>query len=105
MLCGSLPFVSKPAPITRIRSNNDRELRFTGSRWQKLSDEAKDFIRKLIVTSKEQRMSAVEALNHSWLKSAKNRQKAELDLVLGNLQSFSVIFLVTNRLNVEFKRP
>ena len=46
--------------------------------FQAISDMAKDFIERLIVTDQEKRMSAEEALSHDWLKSPISASKSEV---------------------------
>uniref|UniRef100_A0A9J7XAG4 Checkpoint kinase 2 n=2 Tax=Cyprinus carpio TaxID=7962 RepID=A0A9J7XAG4_CYPCA len=41
--------------------------RFIPSQWKKVSNEAKDLIKKLLVVDPEKRLSVEEALAHSWL--------------------------------------
>ncbi|ORY87499.1 kinase-like domain-containing protein [Leucosporidium creatinivorum] len=41
--------------------------------WEGVSEEAKDFIRKLLVVDPDHRMTAAEALHHPWLLAAKSR--------------------------------
>ena len=43
---------------------------FDEPEFQDISDDAKDFISKLLQLSQDQRMSADEALNHQWLNSS-----------------------------------
>lgn len=41
---------------------------FDGPAWNNVSENAKDFIQKLLQMDPTKRMSAVQALNHPWLK-------------------------------------
>ena len=45
--------------------------------FEDISDEAKDFIAKLIVADQEQRLSADEALDHAWLQPAANDEEVQ----------------------------
>lgn len=40
-----------------------------GVQWEPVSDQAKDFVKKLLVLDEKERMSAVQALEHDWLSS------------------------------------
>jgi calcium-dependent protein kinase len=40
--------------------------------FKKISEEAKDFIRKMLTYDPSQRISAEEALNHTWIKKKVN---------------------------------
>lgn len=37
--------------------------------WERISDQGKDFVKKLLVLDEEERMTAVQALEHDWLTS------------------------------------
>jgi serine/threonine protein kinase len=39
----------------------------TGSRWKNVSEDAKNFIRRLLLTNPKERMSVTDALQHSWI--------------------------------------
>jgi calcium/calmodulin-dependent protein kinase I len=43
--------------------------------WDTISDSAKDFIRNLIQVDPDERMTANEALNHSWITGEEPKQK------------------------------
>ena len=45
------------------------EVKFEEKEWDGISEEAKDLIRKLLNKNNKERLSAVEALNHPWIKS------------------------------------
>ena len=55
--------------------------------WAEISDEAKDFIRKLLTVDPDARMSAKAGLDHPWLKSTDVRTKA-LDANLKQLKLY-----------------
>ena len=40
---------------------------FNNAVWNNVSDDAKDFVKKLLTMDPAHRMSAKEALNHKWL--------------------------------------
>merc|ERR1719491_2941430 len=60
------------------------------SRFRKLSDSAKDFLRALFTPDPTFRPSAQEALDHPWLHSHRHLEKASVDVsIMSNLRSFS----------------
>jgi len=66
MMCGFPPFYDEDDhalfdEILRAR------LEFPSPEWDAVSDEAKDFVRKLIEPNSEKRLSAAEALNDPWI--------------------------------------
>lgn len=66
MLSGKIPFVQCD------RRGNVREMgvhlgfNFEGEEWQKVSEDAKDLINKLLVRDKTKRLSAKDVLHHPW---------------------------------------
>lgn len=68
LMGGNLPFDGEHARevIDRIRKG---EVNFEGERWKSVSYTAKQFIKDLLVMDPKKRLSADEALNHSWLAS------------------------------------
>ncbi|KAJ9125391.1 hypothetical protein QFC22_000351 [Naganishia vaughanmartiniae] len=66
LLCGYTPFRSDdPNELTKetVRGRLD----FHDMYWSKVSDEAKDFIKALVVVDPEKRLDANEALHHPWI--------------------------------------
>ncbi|KAJ3359797.1 hypothetical protein GGF32_009032 [Allomyces javanicus] len=66
LLCGYIPFYAETQQgvfeeIIHARYEFDPEY------WSEVSDLAKDFIRKLLVVDPAQRMTAEQALHHSWI--------------------------------------
>ena len=59
---------------------------FDGEEWEDVSKEAKDLIKKLIITP-EKRLTAEEALEHKWFKMFKNNGEAQY-LRKKNLKAF-----------------
>lgn len=53
-----------------FQSTKKGKLCFEGAVWERISEEAKDFIQKLLVKSPDVRLTAVEALNHPYLLKA-----------------------------------
>ncbi|OWZ09699.1 CAMK protein kinase [Phytophthora megakarya] len=52
------------------------QISMTGSRWDAISNEAKDLISTLIHTSPEVRPTSAEALRHEWFKSQRTSRKS-----------------------------
>jgi len=69
LLCGYPPFYAKEQRelFTQIL-NADYE--FPEEDWDSVSEDAHDFIRRLLVVDPNQRMTATEALHHPWLQNA-----------------------------------
>jgi calcium/calmodulin-dependent protein kinase I len=69
VLSGNFPFYGKEE-----RDLFDKILRvdysFSGSEWDDVSEEAKDFISKLLVLDPKKRLTTEQCLNHPWLKKA-----------------------------------
>ena len=70
---------------------------FSGDNWQNVSDEAKDFVSKLITVDENKRLSASEALEHPWIRARADAAWSELRpdefretaQALSNLMKFS----------------
>ncbi|NBV72041.1 MAG: hypothetical protein EBR60_08405, partial [Burkholderiaceae bacterium] len=60
-------------------------------RWENISAEGKDFVRRLLVYNPTKRMTAEDALNHPWLHRAKtDTESAPLDPeIIVTLREFS----------------
>lgn len=67
LLSGSVAFEGKTREQT-IELINQENFKMEGARWDKVSVQAKDLVRKLIKFEPQKRLSAMEALNHIWLK-------------------------------------
>jgi len=52
------------------------EYSFDSPHWNHVSDIAKDFVKKLLNPNPSQRLSAIDALNHDWIKN--NNKKTAL---------------------------
>ena len=68
MLSGSLPFDDRESEEEIARKTVSEDPPYKGSIWKKISDEAKDFIKKLLVKNPEKRMNVKEALQHEWFR-------------------------------------
>jgi len=65
---GQQPFTGK-TPKQMVAKVLVGRYNFDGNGWSSISDEAKDFIRHLLVVKPEGRMSAAEAKQHAWMKT------------------------------------
>lgn len=50
-----------------------------------MSDEAKDLVKKLLTYDSEKRISALEALNHSWIKKMASADKVNKEFAVKTL--------------------
>ena len=66
LLCGFPPFYgdNDAQMFKRIKAG---QYKFLSPYWDPISQDAKDFIRNLLVVDPKKRMTAAEALNHRWL--------------------------------------
>ena len=68
MLCGSLPF-DHPSDDKEIAKQTVNDpLPFKGSVWRSVSNEAIDFVNRLLVKDPSKRMTVKDALEHEWIK-------------------------------------
>jgi len=65
LLSGTMPF----SPIN-LRSSVEGTYHLTSQQWQRVSHEARDFIRRLLCVQPGQRMTAAESLDHPWMTQA-----------------------------------
>jgi calcium/calmodulin-dependent protein kinase I len=78
LLCGFPPFYNEKLQELFeqiMRADYD----FPEDYWCDISDEAKDFISKLLVVDPKKRMTAKEALEHSWLSGHAKANNLKLD--------------------------
>ena len=66
MLCAYLPF-RDPDRNKLFRKIRKGKFEFSGDKWLHVSDDAKDFIRRLLTTVPANRISSADALQHRWL--------------------------------------
>jgi len=89
LLSGSPPFNGTHDHEILIKVKRG-EYSIEGPRWNGVSDQAKDFIKMLLVKDPDERCSAAEALKHPWLTSSSN-EKNELDVeVLTQMRQFAL---------------
>uniref|UniRef100_A0A7S3XSE4 non-specific serine/threonine protein kinase n=1 Tax=Heterosigma akashiwo TaxID=2829 RepID=A0A7S3XSE4_HETAK len=75
LLSSQMPFFGKDER-TVIMKIQACAYAFRGPRWKGVSEEAKDFVKRLIVKSKTERMRAADALNHTWLRAFSDARDA-----------------------------
>ena len=65
--------------------------------WKSISEEAKDLIKKMIVSPEEKRISAKEAYDHPWFKAnIRSHSKGVTTNVLKNLKAFKVLIFISS---------
>ncbi|KAG0487262.1 hypothetical protein HPP92_009357 [Vanilla planifolia] len=91
LLCGVPPFwaeTEQGVAQAIIRSVID----FTRDPWPKVSDSAKDLIKRMLDPDPKRRLSAQGVLDHPWLQNAKKAPNVNLgETVRARLQQFSVM--------------
>ncbi|CAM8997538.1 unnamed protein product [Rhodiola kirilowii] len=80
LLCGSRPFWARTESGI-FRSVLKADPGFDEAPWPSLSLEAKDFVKRLLNKDPRKRMSAAQALSHSWLRNY-NDVKIPLDILI-----------------------
>ncbi|KAK2991482.1 hypothetical protein RJ640_016517 [Escallonia rubra] len=83
LLCGSRPFWSRTESGI-FRAVLKADLNFDEAPWPSLSLEAKDFVKRLLNKDPRKRMTAAQALGHSWIRTC-NDIKAPLDILVFRL--------------------
>lgn len=94
LLSGFLPFDDHHNPnhasLSIIwKSILTDEPSFKRSCWNDVSDEAKDFIKKVLVKEPAQRPSAMEALEHPWLQADYSAGRSLQSSVVARIQQFA----------------
>jgi calcium/calmodulin-dependent protein kinase I len=77
LLCGFPPFYGENLPEVFEQILN-AEFDFPEPYWTDVSDEAKDFIKKLLVLDSKKRYTAKQALEHPWIKNGGNNHILKL---------------------------
>ncbi|KAL8098083.1 hypothetical protein AgCh_031013 [Apium graveolens] len=88
LLCGRRPFWDKTEDgIFREVLRNKPD--FRRKPWPNISDDAKDFVNKLLVKEPLARYTAAQALSHPWVREGGNALEIPLDIsVLYNMRQF-----------------
>ncbi|GAB6029508.1 hypothetical protein CHUAL_005262 [Chamberlinius hualienensis] len=74
LLSGLSPFMGD-TDVQTMANVTMAEFDFDDESFDKISEDGKDFIRKLLVKKKELRMSATQCLNHQWLRQRDVKQE------------------------------
>jgi len=74
LLCGFPPFYNEHLPDL-FEQIMKAEYEFIPEYWSDVSEDAKDFIRKLLVVEPKERMTSKQALTHSWLTGVPSANK------------------------------
>ncbi|XP_026096210.1 serine/threonine-protein kinase Chk2-like [Carassius auratus] len=75
---GGYPPFNSECPTMSVREQIiSGQYQFIPSQWKKVSNEAKDLIKKLLVVDPEKRLSVEEALTHPWLNDDGMRSTAD----------------------------
>eukprot|EP01111_Echinosteliopsis_oligospora_P010043 TRINITY_DN3050_c0_g1_i1.p1 TRINITY_DN3050_c0_g1~~TRINITY_DN3050_c0_g1_i1.p1 ORF type:complete len:330 (-),score=81.66 TRINITY_DN3050_c0_g1_i1:136-1125(-) len=92
LLCGYTPFFADTHQEL-FQKITSLDYDFPSPEWDEISDTAKNFIKKLLVKSPFDRLSAADALDHPWLantgKDNSARQLRRLDSALSSLKDYS----------------
>jgi len=91
MLCGVPPFQGENDDeiYQKIKKN---DVKFEEEIWDRISDKAKDLIKRFLTKNIKKRISAKEALEHPWIKDMKKINKIskeDLNEVVNNLRKYS----------------
>ncbi|KAJ1563260.1 hypothetical protein HK096_001735, partial [Nowakowskiella sp. JEL0078] len=87
-LCGYLPFDSD-SQMQELQNILSATFKFEPDEyWFDISDEAKDFISKLLILDPKKRMTAKEALSHPWLEKLPH-VSGGVDLMRGSKEHFN----------------
>ncbi|KAH7954436.1 hypothetical protein HPB49_018379 [Dermacentor silvarum] len=78
LLSGLSPFMGN-SELETMANVTRAEYDFDDESFDQISEEAKDFIAKLLLKDKEDRMTASQGLNHPWLRKDKKRDDTQLD--------------------------
>lgn len=68
LLSGNSPFGSESSEVVKLNIKKGR-YDLESHAWREVSTEAKDLVKKLLIVDPDQRLSAHQALNHSWVQS------------------------------------
>lgn len=81
LLCGFEPFYDERGDQQMFQKILKCNYKFVSPWWDEISQNAKDFVQKLIVLEPEKRLTAKEALDHDWVKgkgaATKSLQKTQ----------------------------
>lgn len=78
LLTGQHPFHSEKEDL--IKEITNCKIEFKGEAWKKISSEARDLVSKLLEKDYTKRYSAIQVLNHPWIKSEEVEQTNQIEL-------------------------
>lgn len=78
LLSGLSPFMGN-SELETMANVTRAEYDFDDESFDQISEEAKEFIAKLLLKDKDDRMTAAQCLNHPWLRKDKKRDETQLD--------------------------
>lgn len=88
LLTGRFPFHGSDAELKRkIRAGSYPSM--DGKLWSGVSDEAKDFVRSLLRVDPSERLSAEEALQHSWIATRPSKVQNGIGNVAESLRQYA----------------
>ena len=92
MLCGDPPF--KGNSNHEIFNKILREdIKFSSKKWEKISDDAKNFVKNCLIKIPDKRPNAIQCLNNLWFKDILNDVHSVNNIsvdILNNLKNFSI---------------
>ncbi|WFC93581.1 calcium/calmodulin-dependent protein kinase [Malassezia brasiliensis] len=87
LLCGYTPF-DRDSSAEEMKAIVNADYKFEPEiYWRDVSDEARDFIRRLLTIDQNQRMTATQALQHPWIRHAGRTEDAEQKDLLPDIKS------------------
>ena len=96
MLAGKLPYDDPDDNENEIaRQTINDPIPFIEDKWNIISDEAKDFVRKCLEKDPRKRINIKEILKHKWLKKYLPEAQKNLDLKLERLSSSEILKILT----------
>lgn len=91
LLCGYPPFNGNCDEVIFQKIQEGR-FTFPKEEWSRVSLEAQDLVKRILVTDPNARPSAEEVLSHSWLRSASMHiDPTQQEAILTNLKSFKTV--------------
>ncbi|KAI5450774.1 Calmodulin-dependent protein kinase cmk2 [Naganishia albida] len=81
LLCGYTPFRSDD-PKELVRETARGRIEFHAPYWNNVSEEARNFIKELVVVDPHKRLTAEEALHHPWIESGGTHVEHDLHPVI-----------------------
>jgi len=85
LLCGFCPFFDENTPKL-FKAITAGDYSFPAPYWNEISEDAKDFIRRLLVVNPDKRMTPASALEHSWITD--NHNDEPINDITKNMANF-----------------